>query len=92
MHYVGYCIKSFVVVSAMGFPDILNYIMHPLNNKYSQEIIAGKEYIVILLSYSSMHCSCHSTINIDILHIIMPLAYYIGMPNIYQTILYSHSL
>ena len=33
MHYVGYCIKSFVVVSAVGFPDILHYIMHPLSNK-----------------------------------------------------------
>ena len=45
MHYVGYCIKSFVVVSAVGFPDILHYIMHPLSNKYNQEIITGKLYI-----------------------------------------------
>ena len=47
MHYVGYCIKSFVADSAVGFPDILNYIMHPLSNKYIQEIIAGKLYIVL---------------------------------------------
>ena len=33
--------------SAVGFPDILNYIMHPLSNKYIQEIIAGKLYMVI---------------------------------------------
>ena len=32
MHYVGYCIKSFVADSAVSFPDILNYIMHPLSN------------------------------------------------------------
>ena len=25
--------------SAVGFPDILYYIMHPLNNEYIQEII-----------------------------------------------------
>ena len=58
--------------SVMGFPDILNYIMHPLSDKYIQEIIAGKLHMVILLRYSSIHCSCHSTtfcINIEILHI-----------------------
>ena len=36
MHYVGYYIKSFVAVSAVGFPDILNYIMNPVSNKYIQ--------------------------------------------------------
>ena len=69
MHYVGYCIKSFVVVSAVGFPDILNYIMHPLSNKYIQKIIAGKLYMIILLRYSYIHCTFHSTIfcnNFDI--------------------------
>ena len=49
MHYVGYCIKSFVAVSAVGFPDILLYIMHPFSNKYTQEIIAGKFYSVICI-------------------------------------------
>ena len=36
MHYVGYYIKSFVAVSAVGFPDILNYIMHLASDKYIQ--------------------------------------------------------
>ena len=49
MHCVGYCIKSFVADSAVGFPDILNYTMHPLSNKYIQEIIAGKLSIVLQL-------------------------------------------
>ena len=61
MHYVGYCIKSFVVVSAVGFPDILNYIMHPLSNKYIQKIIVGKLYMIILLRNSYRHCIFHST-------------------------------
>ena len=49
MHYVGYCIKSFAVVSAVGFPDILNYIMHPLSNKYIQEIKAAVSQILTIL-------------------------------------------
>ena len=57
MHYVGYCIKSFVAVSAVSFPDILLYIMHPFSNKYIQEIIAGKFYSVICIYNTKDGCS-----------------------------------
>ena len=49
MHFVGYCIKCFVAVSAVGFPDILLCIMHPLSNKYIQEIITDKFCKVICI-------------------------------------------